>query len=126
MNVQTTGNVPWGSASQRIAPATNSSSARASSDPRIDGGVSAPGSPAIATPATNRQLQQALSDLQNVIDPLAHDLQFSVDEESGRTIVKVVDRATDEVVTQFPSEQALHMSRTVKEYLQGLLVDKNA
>lgn len=124
MSVQPTGGVPWKPEPQRPTSPANSSQ---TNRPAVSGNAEAEKAnrpQESATPPTDQQLQQALSDLQEVIAPLAHDLQFSIDDESGRTVVKIVDSATDEVVKQFPSEQALQMSKSVKEYLQGLLVDK--
>lgn len=41
-------------------------------------------------------------------------LSFSVDEELGKTIVKVMDRETDEVIRQIPSEELLRFARVIR------------
>ncbi|MBF0137818.1 MAG: flagellar protein FlaG [Magnetococcus sp. DMHC-1] len=49
-------------------------------------------------------------------------LQFRVDEKSQKLVVRVVDKNTDEVVNQFPSESMLALSRRMKD-LEGVLYD---
>ena len=37
-------------------------------------------------------------------------LEFSIHENSGRVVVRVIDRSTDEVVRQFPPEELLSLA----------------
>jgi flagellar protein FlaG len=41
-------------------------------------------------------------------------LQFSQDEESGRIVVKVINKETNEVVRQFPPDELLSLSRAIR------------
>jgi len=41
-------------------------------------------------------------------------LSFTVDDELGRTIVKVIDRETDEVIRQIPSEELLRVAEAIR------------
>lgn len=59
------------------------------------------------------------------MDNLAHNLRFSIDEDTGKTIIKVVDTHTDEVIRQFPTEQAIEIARTLDK-VQGLLFNDKA
>jgi flagellar protein FlaG len=43
------------------------------------------------------------------------ELSFRVDEDSGRVIVSVLDRADGTVLRQMPSEEALHLARTLAQ-----------
>ena len=52
-------------------------------------------------------------------------LRFSIDEDTGKTIIKVVDTHTDEVIRQFPTEQAIEIARTLDK-VQGLLFNDKA
>lgn len=52
-------------------------------------------------------------------------LQFSLDEDTGRTVVKMIDTATDEVLRQFPSEEMLSISKSI-DRMQGLLINRKA
>jgi flagellar protein FlaG len=48
-----------------------------------------------------------------------------VDQQSGKTMVRVVDTATDQLIRQIPSEVAIAISHSL-EKLQGLLVRQHA
>lgn len=52
-------------------------------------------------------------------------LRFSVDDSSGRIIVKVMDLDTEELIRQIPSEEALRIMRSVSE-TQNLIFDDQA
>lgn len=70
-------------------------------------------------------LSKAVKKLNDHIAPAQQSVQFSVDQESHRTIVKVVDTATNKVLRQMPNEEALAMSRTLGK-LQGLMIKQTA
>jgi flagellar protein FlaG len=57
---------------------------------------------------------------------VAPELQFLVDQGSGKDIIKVLNRTTKEVVWQFPSEEALQVTREIDRYQLGLLVHRQA
>lgn len=87
-----------------------------------------PGGSSTAVPSTPppiQEIQQAVEDLQKTIQPVAQDLQFSIDKDSGRTVVKIVDTATDKVLRQIPSEEILAIAKALDK-LQGLLVKQEA
>ena len=70
-------------------------------------------------------LLQAVEDVRKAIEPVAQNLLFSIDDDTGRTIVKVVDAQTDEVIRQMPSEEVLAISKAINK-LQGLLISQQA
>ncbi len=47
-------------------------------------------------------------------------LNFSVDEESGKPVVKVIDFETKEVIRQIPSEEVLTMAKAIKRLQEDL------
>lgn len=81
----------------------------------------APASPAIS----EKEVKEAAHQVQEFVKTMSSDLLFSVDEDSGSFVVKVVDRATQEVIRQIPSEEMLALSKAL-ERLQGLLVKQQA
>jgi flagellar protein FlaG len=52
-------------------------------------------------------------------------LRFSIDDQSGRIVVKVVNTDTDEVIRQIPSEEVLALARRARTG-DGLIIDKLA
>lgn len=72
------------------------------------------------------ELKTIVSELQRTMNARASDLQFSIDEGSGKTIVRMTDRSTKDIVWQFPSEEALQISRDLENFQQGLMINKSA
>ena len=62
-----------------------------------------------------KPLDDVVSELNNLVRELHRELQFSVDNKSGDTIVKVIDRETDEVVRQIPSEEVVRLRQRLQE-----------
>lgn len=78
-----------------------------------------------ARPVNRQELDEALAEVRKVVEPVARNLQFSVDEDTGRTVVKVVDSATKEVIRQIPSEEILSIAKALDK-LKGLLIKQEA
>ena len=53
-------------------------------------------------------------------------LEFSVDTNTQRTVVKMVDTSTGELIRQFPSEATLAISLGIDQFQQGLLLTNQA
>ncbi len=66
---------------------------------------------------SKEELDAAVITLNERVQQIQRDLLFSVDEGSGRTIVRVVNTETEEVVRQIPSEEVLRISRNIQEQL---------
>ena len=72
-----------------------------------------------------KELESAVEKVQKFISTTASDVQFSIEEKSGSTIVTVIDRASKEVIRQIPSKEMVAMSQAL-DRLQGLLVKQQA
>lgn len=79
----------------------------------------------VSPPVALEDVQQAMEEVRKAITPVAQDLLFSIDEDTGKTIVKVVDASTDEVIRQIPSEEIISIAKALDK-LQGLLVKQQA
>ena len=67
--------------------------------------------PAILTFA---QVQRAIESLKQSIKPsLANSLEFEIDQSTGKTLVKILDRETRALVRQIPSEEILTIARAL-------------
>lgn len=75
--------------------------------------------------ASAGNVDQALESLRKAVEPVAQNLQFSVDNDTGRTVVKVVDSNTQEIIRQIPAEELLAITRAL-DRLQGLLLKQKA
>ena len=84
--------------------------------------------PAINTdlePVSDENVQKAVDQIQNFTDKVARNLKFSIDEDTGKTVVKLLDTQTQEVIRQFPTEEAISIARTLDK-VQGLLFSDKA
>jgi flagellar protein FlaG len=68
-------------------------------------------------------LNDVVSELNSLVRELHRELHFSVDDESGDTIIKVVDRETDEVVRQIPSEDVVRLRQRLQEAAGAIFQD---
>lgn len=61
------------------------------------------------------QVDEAVTSIQSFVQNIRRDLNFSVDDSSGRVVVKVTDGASGEVIRQLPSEEALRLAENLEE-----------
>lgn len=81
--------------------------------------------PAKDTQASRQQLDEAVKAVNEFVKTVNNSLQFSVDGDTGKTVVKVIDSATKEVIKQFPSEEMLAIAKAL-DGIKGLLVHQKA
>jgi flagellar protein FlaG len=79
--------------------------------------------PAQPSPA---ELDVAVAALNQAMQQSSQALEFSVDTDSHRTVVKMVDTSTGELLRQFPSEAALAISHVIDQLQQGMLLKEQA
>ena len=75
--------------------------------------------------ATDEQLaaiQDRVVELNSYMQNLNRSLQFSVDDQSGDTVIKVIDSETDELIRQTPAEELLVVRSSLEEY-RGMLLE---
>ncbi len=80
-------------------------------------------------PVTNQpaaDLQSFVDSINNALKQANKNLEFSVDETSNKTVMKVVDMDTGEVIRQIPSKEALAISMAVERMQQGMLLKQKA
>ena len=78
-----------------------------------------------AAAASDDDVSHALKSINQAMKDRSQDLEFSIDDDSDRTIVKVVDKSTQEVIRQMPTEEALEIAKAL-DRLQSLLVKQSA
>jgi flagellar protein FlaG len=121
---------------QNISGATQSVVSQAgSSNPKPSGNVSphatssasqqSVGVPEQLSNNAESQVEHATEVANRFMDSASLNLQFSVDRDVNKVVVKVVDTVTHEVIKQFPSEEMLAISKALDK-LQGLLIKTHA
>ncbi len=76
-------------------------------------------------PASMEQLEKAIDSVREYIKPFNSDLQFSVNDDTNKVIVTVVDSETKEVIRQIPSEEMLAIAKAL-DSIKGLFVKQQA
>jgi flagellar protein FlaG len=82
-------------------------------------------SPQQSAASSLEQVQQAMKQVADMVQAKASNLQFSIDHDTGMTVVKVVDTQTQEVIRQIPAQEMIDIARAV-EQAQGLLIQQKA
>ena len=78
-------------------------------------------------PASAEEVQKSAQKVQSQLASVAPNLTFTIDQETGRTLIKVVDPLTHEVLRQIPAEEILRLDRSIDQMigrLKGLLIDR--
>lgn len=60
-------------------------------------------------------VEEVASKLQEFVNLIDKKLQFSVDEDSGRQVVRVTDKLSGDVIRQIPSEEVLRLARNLSD-----------
>ena len=76
-------------------------------------------------------LEKVVSQLNAYIQNTQRDVDFSVDDSTGRVVVRVIDSESEQVIRQIPSEEMLAISRHLIESLEneqpkGFLIELKA
>jgi len=83
---------------------------------------------ASAAVPTLDQVTEAVSQLNKSAQAKSQGLEFSIDNDTKRTVVKVVDQSTKEVLRQIPTPEALEIAKALesKSSNTGLLIQQTA
>lgn len=88
-----------------------------------DASSEAKGKQGSASQPSGKELESAVASLNEYVQSIERDLHFSVDEELERTVVKVIDSDSGDVIRQIPDDVVLELARNLKQDGQIHLVD---
>jgi flagellar protein FlaG len=77
---------------------------------------------AAAAPVGSTQTAAAVQEINHSLKMLSTTLHFEVDQGSGETVVKVIDRDNGDVLRQIPSEATIQIARSLDKLI-GHLID---
>lgn len=69
------------------------------------------------------ELEQAVTDIREFVQTSKRNLDFSIDDSTGRVVVKVIATESGEVIRQLPSEAALKLAASLSD-ASSLLFDE--
>lgn len=76
-----------------------------------------------ARPVSKTELKSSVDAINRFLEN-NNEVHFSIDEDSGVSVIKVIDTETKKILRQFPSEQSLEISKNLTT--KGLLIDSEA
>ncbi len=83
-------------------------------------------------PAPSGRIESVEAEVRKAIDAanaalkqVTNDLEFAVDSTTGKTVVRLIDADTRQVIRQFPSDEMLAIARALDRF-QGLLIEQKA
>ncbi|MBK8117212.1 MAG: flagellar protein FlaG [Candidatus Accumulibacter sp.] len=71
------------------------------------------------------ELEAATKSVRDFVEPINSNLEFNVDHDTGEMVVKVIDRASGEVIRQMPSEEMLAVAKAL-DSIKGLFIKQTA
>ena len=83
------------------------------------------GSVVARPPVDDAQLQAAVKAANSALETSQSGIEFSVDSASGKTIVRIMDKQTNEVIRQLPSEEMLEIANAIDRF-EGMLLHHKA
>jgi len=81
---------------------------------------------AVPQQASVEELKSAVMAINQAMQQSNQALEFTVDTDTERTVVKMVDTSTGELIRQYPTEATLAISRGIEQFQQGLLLTQKA
>lgn len=70
-------------------------------------------------------LSAAIGSIEAYIKPFNNRLEFSVNDDIDRVVVKVVDKETEDVILQIPSEEMIAIAKAL-DNIKGLFIKQQA
>lgn len=104
---------------QTVAPAAKSANATT-----VAATSSTDNQAASTAPVSSAELKKSVDAINNFINS-DNSVNFSIDNDSGKVVIKIVDSQTNTVLRQIPSVEVLAVAKDLAK-LQGLLINDKA
>jgi flagellar protein FlaG len=72
---------------------------------------------------TVQEVAETVEALNSVMQQMQRGISFQVDDQSGRSVIQVIDRDSGDVIKQMPSEDLLKLINHMQE-MQNILFDE--
>jgi len=71
-----------------------------------------------------KDMGNVVEEMNNDVQVIQRELHFSIDKDSGQTVVKVMDLQTKEMIRQIPNAEALKIAQKLSEGVELQLVNE--
>lgn len=78
------------------------------------------------TAINEQRVAEAVEQLNDFVSAMQRDIFFKIDDEAGKVVISVVDRASEEIIRQIPEEIALRLAKNLKEHGDLILIKQQA
>lgn len=79
---------------------------------------------------SREKIDKVVSELKDFVQTMQRDLNFHIDDATGRVVIRVVEVSTNKVVRQIPEEEVLSLARRLEAVLDdmptGVLIEGEA
>jgi flagellar protein FlaG len=65
--------------------------------------------------AEQENVESAVTKLNDYVQSVKRDLQFNLDDDSGKTVITVIDSKTSDVIRQIPNDVALKLAQDLQQ-----------
>lgn len=70
------------------------------------------------------QIKKAVEDINQSMKQLSRGLEFTIDDDTKLSVVKVIDSQTKEIIRQFPSQETLQIAKSLDTVLGKIIKDQ--
>ncbi|WP_426190447.1 flagellar protein FlaG [Massilia sp. DWR3-1-1] len=109
----------------RAAAAAAAGKLAASTAPAPVAAAAATRAPEVRAAGAPDPLDEAVGNINKSLQAAGQGVEFSIDDDSKRLVVKVIDQETREVLRQMPSVEALEIAKAL-DRAKGMLIKQEA
>ena len=71
--------------------------------------------------AVSAEISKAVNEINEIVQSIQRDLSFNLDEDSGKTVIRVVNSESGELIRQIPSEEVLAIASHLREFQEDVV-----
>lgn len=79
-----------------------------------------------ASQPNQAELQRAVESMNKAMRQINANLEFSIDSDARKTVIKVVESETGQIIRQFPTEEMLAITHAIDQAQKNLLLKQTA
>lgn len=108
------------------SPGLTGDSSPVAASAKAKGMPAEPAQVAVKNTPSPEQLKRMVETANKTMDKLSSKLEFTVDDATNKTVVKVTEAQSGKVIMQFPSEEMLSITRAIDSSQHGALLKEKA
>lgn len=82
--------------------------------------------PVVEQQPSAEQLKSAVENVNKMLKQSESSLEFTIDTDTKKTVVKLVESSTGELIRQYPTKEMLAIARAIDQIQHGVLLKQKA